>query len=811
MAQSKMIGGVYHPRAKGGAMSDALADAKRAMNRLTRMVALRGAGLALVLSAFAALIALASYSSSDASLNNANVNDVGNWLGPLGAVAADLMLQIFGIAALAFLAPQFVWGGRALRGKSIKYAMWRLVAWPLGTITVAAGLGLFPQPATLPAGAGGMIGIAAHGLSMHAAQVWQMPMLSWALPLGLLLAGLPLAFLATGLRLMPIVAGVQSIPSGAVWLWDLVRKPRFGSSNHHDDDEDDADHEYEDDDEGAYHLGDDEESPGAIRPEPIAATRLAERQSNRVKRDMRGTEKPAKRADKQPALNLASGDYELPALGLLAEPVAVKDTHTLSDEALEENARMLEAVLADFGVKGRITAVRPGPVVTLYEFEPAAGVKSSRVISLADDVARSMSSVAARIATISGRNVIGIELPNQFRETVYLREMFASPDYEKARAPLSVALGKTIGGEPVIADLAKMPHLLVAGTTGSGKSVGLNTMILSLLYRMSPAQCRLIMIDPKMLELSVYDGIPHLLSPVVTDPRKAIVALKWAVREMEDRYRKMSKMGVRGVEAFNERVRKAKDKGETLKRTVQTGFDRETGKPIYEDENLEFEVMPYIVVVVDEVADLMMVSGKEIEGAVQRLAQMARAAGIHLIAATQRPSVDVITGTIKANFPTRISFQVTSKIDSRTILGEQGAEQLLGQGDMLYMAAGGRIKRIHGPFVSDHEVEDVVRHLKAQGTPEYLDAITEEPDEEGDDPYSMLGGGNGNSGDELYDKALAVVARDKKASTSYIQRRLQIGYNRAASLIERMEQDGVVSSPNHKGVREVLLPDHEER
>jgi S-DNA-T family DNA segregation ATPase FtsK/SpoIIIE len=811
MAQSKMIGGVYHPRAKGGAMSDALADAKRAMNRLTRMVALRGAGLALVLSAFAALIALASYSSSDASLNNANVNDVGNWLGPLGAVAADLMLQIFGIAALAFLAPQFVWGGRALRGKSIKYAMWRLVAWPLGTITVAAGLGLFPQPATLPAGAGGMIGIAAHGLSMHAAQVWQMPMLSWALALGLLLAGLPLAFLATGLRLMPIVAGVQSIPSGAVWLWDLVRKPRFGSSNHHDDDEDDADHEYEDDDEGAYHVGDDEESPGAIRPEPIAATRLAERQSNRVKRDMRGTEKPAKRADKQPALNLASGDYELPALGLLAEPVAVKDTHTLSDEALEENARMLEAVLADFGVKGRITAVRPGPVVTLYEFEPAAGVKSSRVISLADDVARSMSSVAARIATISGRNVIGIELPNQFRETVYLREMFASPDYEKARAPLSVALGKTIGGEPVIADLAKMPHLLVAGTTGSGKSVGLNTMILSLLYRMSPAQCRLIMIDPKMLELSVYDGIPHLLSPVVTDPRKAIVALKWAVREMEDRYRKMSKMGVRGVEAFNERVRKAKDKGETLKRTVQTGFDRETGKPIYEDENLEFEVMPYIVVVVDEVADLMMVSGKEIEGAVQRLAQMARAAGIHLIAATQRPSVDVITGTIKANFPTRISFQVTSKIDSRTILGEQGAEQLLGQGDMLYMAAGGRIKRIHGPFVSDHEVEDVVRHLKAQGTPEYLDAITEEPDEEGDDPYSMLGGGNGNSGDELYDKALAVVARDKKASTSYIQRRLQIGYNRAASLIERMEQDGVVSSPNHKGVREVLLPDHEDR
>jgi S-DNA-T family DNA segregation ATPase FtsK/SpoIIIE len=544
-----------------------------------------------------------------------------------------------------------------------------------------------------------------------------------------------------------------------------------------------------------------------LRPESIAAHRLAERQKGRVKRDARMS--VPKRADKQPALNLSSGEYQLPALGLLTEPAPIKDTHTLSDEALEENARMLEAVLADFGVKGRITAVRPGPVVTLYEFEPAAGVKSSRVISLSDDVARSMSAVAARIATISGRNVIGIELPNQFRETVYLREMFASSDYEKARAPLTLALGKTIGGEPVMADLAKMPHLLVAGTTGSGKSVGLNTMILSLLYRMSPQQCRLIMIDPKMLELSVYDGIPHLLSPVVTDPRKAIVALKWAVREMEDRYRKMSKMGVRGVEAFNERVKKAKDKGEVLKRTVQTGFDRETGKPVYEDENLEFDSLPYIVVVVDEVADLMMVSGKEIEGAVQRLAQMARAAGIHLIAATQRPSVDVITGTIKANFPTRISFQVTSKIDSRTILGEQGAEQLLGQGDMLYMAAGGRIKRIHGPFVSDHEVEDVVRFLKAQGTPEYLDAVTEEPDEESDDPYALLG--NRESGDDLYDKALAVVARDKKASTSYIQRRLQIGYNRAASLIERMEQDGVVSSPNHKGVREVLLPDHGER
>ena len=808
----RMVGGVYHPRAKGSAMQDALADARRALNRLMRMAALRGAGLLLILAAFAALLALLSYSSDDASLNNATLRPVNNLLGPFGAVAADLLLQIFGIAAVAFLAPLFVWGARALMGRHLKYAMWRLVAWPLGTLTVAAGLGLLPQPASLPAGAGGMIGIAAAGLSAHAAQVWHSPVLAWALPLGLFLVGLPLAFLATGLRFVPIARGLANIPAGAMWLYGLARRPHDAAYDH----ADDEDGEYDDDGEGAYHDADDEEAqdgPGALRPEPIAATRLQERQAERQKsRVKRESMKPQpRRADRQTALNLASGEYQLPALGLLAEPAAPKESHQLSDDALEENARMLEAVLADFGIKGRIHAVRPGPVVTLYEFEPAAGVKSSRVISLADDVARSMSAVAARIATIAGRNVIGIELPNQYRETVYLREMFASADYEKARTPLALALGKTIGGEPVMADLAKMPHLLVAGTTGSGKSVGLNTMILSLLYRLTPQQCRLIMIDPKMLELSVYDGIPHLLSPVVTDPRKAVVALKWAVREMEDRYRKMSKMGVRGVEAFNDRVAKAKEKGEVLKRTVQTGFDRETGKPVYEDETLEFETMPFIVVVVDEMADLMMISGKEIEGAIQRLAQMARAAGIHLIAATQRPSVDVITGTIKANFPTRISFQVTSKIDSRTILGEQGAEQLLGQGDMLYMAAGGRIRRIHGPFVSDHEVEDVVRFLKSQGVPEYLDAVTEEPDEDGEDPYAMFGQGNSNSGDDLYDKALAVVARDRKASTSYIQRRLQIGYNRAASLIERMENEGVVSAPNHKGVREVLLPDHEER
>ncbi len=803
-----MIGGVYHPRAKGGAMSDALADARAALARLARMAMLRGAGLLLFAAACAALLALISHHADDASLNNANGRAVANFLGPLGAVAADLLLQTFGFAAVAFLAPPAFWGLRALSGKTLRYAMWRLVAWPLGTLTIAAGLGIFPAPASLPAGLGGMIGIAAAGLSVHAGQIYGHGWIGTALPLFLLLAGLPLAFLATGLRFMPLARASVNIPAALWWAGKKIKIPSFKTADVDRDDEhfydadaDERDSEDHDDNADGYHLD--------VRPEPLAATKLAERREGRVKREEARRAPINTKRSKQPALNLANGDYQLPALGLLAEPAPVADNHGLSDDALEENARMLEAVLTDFGVKGRITAVRPGPVVTLYEFEPAAGVKSSRVISLADDVARSMSAVSARIAVISGRNVIGIELPNLIRETVFLREMFASSDYEKARAPLTLALGKTIGGEPVMADLAKMPHLLVAGTTGSGKSVGLNTMILSLLYRMAPEQCRLIMIDPKMLELSVYDGIPHLLAPVVTDPRKAVVALKWAVREMEERYRKMSKLGVRGVEAFNDRVRKAKEKGEQLKRTVQTGFDRETGKPIYEDEMLELDHMPFIVVVVDEVADLMMISGKEIEGAVQRLAQMARAAGIHLIAATQRPSVDVITGTIKANFPTRISFQVTSKIDSRTILSEQGAEQLLGQGDMLYMAAGGRIRRVHGPFVSDHEVEDVVRFLKAQGSPEYLDAVTEEPDEDGDDPYAGMMGGNSESGDDLYDKALAVVARDKKASTSYIQRRLQIGYNRAASLIERMEQDGVISSPNHKGVREVLLPDHE--
>jgi len=517
------------------------------------------------------------------------------------------------------------------------------------------------------------------------------------------------------------------------------------------------------------------------------------------------------RAEAQPTLPLEekpSVHYELPPLSLLMNPTTIM-RHHLSDEALEENARMLENVLDDYGVKGEIVSVRPGPVVTMYELEPAPGLKASRVIGLADDIARSMSALSARVSTVPGRSVIGIELPNVQREKVVLREILASRDFGDGTQKLPLALGKDIGGDPIVANLAKMPHLLIAGTTGSGKSVAINTMILSLLYKLSPEECRLIMIDPKMLELSVYDGIPHLLSPVVTDPKKAVVALKWVVGEMEERYRKMSKMGVRNIDGYNSRVADALGKDEMFSRTVQTGFDDETGEPVFETEEFAPEKMPYIVVVVDEMADLMMVAGKEIEACIQRLAQMARASGIHLVMATQRPSVDVITGTIKANFPTRISFHVTSKIDSRTILGEQGAEQLLGMGDMLYMAGGSKITRIHGPFVSDEEVEEIVSHLKSFGPPEYAASVLDGPDEDREsDIDAVLGlGGNTGSEDALYDSAVAIVVRDRKCSTSYIQRKLAIGYNKAARLVEQMEDAGLISAANHVGKREVLVPE----
>ena len=504
-----------------------------------------------------------------------------------------------------------------------------------------------------------------------------------------------------------------------------------------------------------------------------------------------------------------AGEYELPPLELLAEPPVTEPPFELSAEYLDQNSTFLQQTLRDFGVRGEIIDANPGPVVTLYELEPAPGTKSSRVIGLSGDIARSMSAVSARVAVVEGRNVIGIELPNQTRETVWLRELMASEAFAEAKAKLGLCLGKTIGGEPVIADLARMPHLLVAGTTGSGKSVAINTMILSLLYRHRPEECRLIMIDPKMLELSVYEGIPHLLTPVVTDPKKAVTALKWAVREMEERYRKMSRLGVRNIDGYNVRVAEARANGEVITRIVETGFDRSTGEMTQEEQVMDLTHLPYIVVIIDEMADLMMVAGKDIESAVQRLAQMARAAGIHLVMATQRPSVDVITGTIKANFPTRISFQVTSKIDSRTILGEMGAEQLLGQGDMLFMAGGGRIQRVHGPFVSDLEVEHVVDHLKRQGRPEYLDAVTAGDEEEEvaapeEDVAVFDKSAMGEEGD-AYEQAVALVLRDRKASTSYIQRRLQVGYNRAASIMERMEQEGIVGPANHAGKREIFM------
>ena len=544
-----------------------------------------------------------------------------------------------------------------------------------------------------------------------------------------------------------------------------------------------------------------EMQPAAI---PVAEPRKVVQQPPRKK------VQPSKQAqaEAQPTLFDSSNGFELPPLGLLETPEVIQ-RHHLSDEALEENARMLESVLDDYGVKGDIVSVRPGPVVTMYELEPAPGLKASRVIGLADDIARSMAALSARVSTVPGRSVIGIELPNENREKVLLREILSAREFGDTNMRLPLALGKNIGGDPVVANLAKMPHLLIAGTTGSGKSVAINTMILSLLYKLSPDECRLIMIDPKMLELSVYDGIPHLLSPVVTDPKKAVVALKWVVGEMEERYRKMSKMGVRNIEGYNSRVRDALAKGEMFSRTVQTGFDDETGDPIFETEEFEPKVLPFIVVIVDEMADLMMVAGKEIEACIQRLAQMARASGIHLIMATQRPSVDVITGTIKANFPTRISFQVTSKIDSRTILGEMGAEQLLGMGDMLYMAGGAKITRCHGPFVSDEEVEEIVNHLKAFGPPDYVNGVVEGPaDDKESDIDAVLGlGGNTDGEDALYDQAVAIVIRDRKCSTSYIQRKLAIGYNKAARLVEQMEDEGVVSAANHVGKREILVPE----
>jgi S-DNA-T family DNA segregation ATPase FtsK/SpoIIIE len=765
------------------------------LRRLARKSLMRLGGVAMAILALWLTAALVSFSISDPSLNTATARGPENWAGLSGAYAADALLQFLGAGAMLAPGPLAIWGVlAATKGAPEKTPadFWlRLALLPIAALAACGFAASLPQPASWPfvVGVGGLLG---DGLKNAAAVMLDGVGASWLAP-ALAMCALIVAILAYA-----IVCGLTIRRAEAAYIeldyycrvvaarleaLSLRRRAQPAAERI-------GDLEAED---GQVEVAADDEPPLVA---PAKSRAIIRRRPTRPASRREAREAQCELAVFEP------GSYELPPLNLLARPQASR--RVVSDEALEQNARMLENVLADFGVRGEIVNVRPGPVVTLYELEPAAGVKSSRVIGLADDIARSMSAVAARVAVVPGRNAIGIELPNHDREMVFLRELLGAEDYENTRGDLTLALGKSIGGEPIFADLARMPHLLIAGTTGSGKSVGINTMILSLLFRLSPDRVKLIMVDPKMLELSVYEGIPHLLAPVVTDPKKAVVALKWTVREMEERYRKMSKLGVRNIEGYNQRVAEAEANGETLSRTVHTGYDRDTGEPVYETEELDYAAMPFIVVVIDEVADLMMVAGKDIEGMVQRLAQMARAAGIHLIMATQRPSVDVITGTIKANFPTRVSFQVTSKIDSRTILGEQGAEQLLGQGDMLYMAGGGRIRRVHGAFVSDDEVEKIVSFLKKQGKPEYVQEVTELRDEEeGGEGFDL--DGEGGSGDGLYDRAVAIVLRDRKASTSYVQRRLQIGYNRAATLMERMEAEGVVSAANHAGKRDILV------
>jgi len=747
--------------------------------RLTRELA---GILMLAFSLFLAL-ALLSFNNADPSPNLASSHPVLNYTGKWGAYLANPMMQFLGIASAFVVIMIAAWGWRLLVNKKMpSVAGIRISLFLFSLILLAAIFAAFDSPVSWDSGLGGAIGSKTRTLLKH----YFIGNSYLAFSLFLLLFTVPYALGLTlkewkhiskavlhsfKLSLKTLALLIPAKPSYEEEETEVEAKPsRFKKLF--------SKKEAEDKDDDVY---DEAEKKKAIVAPAFKKT----------------LNKP-----KQTSLDLKPvGEYQLPPLELLSEPGKKAKKQQISETALAQNARMLETVLKDFGVNGEIVKIRPGPVVTLYELEPAPGTKSSRVIGLADDIARSMSALSTRIATIPGRNVIGIEMPNQTREMVYFRELLEDESFTNTQASLPIALGKDIGGTSVIVDLARMPHLLVAGTTGSGKSVAINTMIASLLYKLTPDQCKFIMIDPKMLELSVYDNIPHLLSPVVTEPGKAVVALKWTVKEMENRYRLMSSLGVRNVDGYNKRIHEAKAKNEVLSRSVQTGFNPDTGTPIIEEVPLDMNPLPFIVVVVDEMADLMLVAGKDIESSIQRLAQMARAAGIHIIMATQRPSVDVITGVIKANFPTRISFQVTSRIDSRTILGEQGAEQLLGQGDMLYMAGGGRITRVHGPFINDKEVEEIVTHLKLQGSPNYVEDVTRDP-EEGDEE-DMGGGEEGDDG-EVYRQAKAIVLRDRKASTSYLQRTLKLGYNRAARLIDRMEKEGIVSEANHVGKREVI-------
>jgi|TARA_B100000029_G_scaffold511286_1_gene604890 S-DNA-T family DNA segregation ATPase FtsK/SpoIIIE len=768
-------------------------------------------GLIIIIFDIAFAISIIDYNSLDASINNSTSLPVSNIMGLYGAIISDLSLQFFGVSIFLPFLILLIWGFLLIRHITISHIGYRILAALISVFTAAFVLSSFSSPVDWPilSGLGGMFGYLTFKpvISFFSAHE-----VNQVFPI---LAAVAISFisffLALSLKLKKIFRATHALiwatlKSSLIAIWAIKRST---STSHK--------------------LTGGLESKLIRRksmrqePKPLITNPSSEKSekiepiapaTNARRRIAPHTKalKPTRQAqsNRQATLKFsAPGDiYELPPLDLLADidDGKAEDSH-ISEEALEQNARILESVLEDFGVHGEIVQVRPGPVVTLYELEPAPGTKTSRVIGLADDIARSMSAISVRIAVVPGRNVIGIELPNSVKELVGLRELLASSSFEKKSNNLTIALGKHIGGEPMVVDLASMPHLLIAGTTGSGKSVGINAMIASLLYRLEPEECRFIMIDPKMLELSVYDGIPHLLTPVVTDPKKSVVALKWITREMENRYRSMSKLGVRNIAGYNKRIEQARKRGEILSRKVQTGFDPETGIPVFEEQPFDMTPLPFIVVIVDEMADLMLVAGKEVEAAVQRLAQMARAAGIHLILATQRPSVDVITGTIKANLPTRISFQVTTKIDSRTILGEQGAEQLLGNGDMLYMAGGGRITRVHGPFVSDSEVESLVAFLKSQGEPEYIDDITEDEGAANGIP-GFEGKTESSNEDELYDQAVALVAREGKASTSFVQRHLQIGYNRAARIIEQMENEGVISSANRVGKREVLVSNH---
>ncbi|MBB4212513.1 DNA translocase FtsK [Rhodothalassium salexigens DSM 2132] len=790
----------------------------QALSRLLRRLAVRAVGAALVLAVAALALALISYDATDPSPLSASSRPVANWLGLPGAYAADFLVETLGIGTAALLLPPLVWGLRLILLRGIPAFWTHLLIVPAATLFAALLAATVAGPS---GGLGG--GLGALGLSLIA-DGWAAlgaapPRWIERLVLALLLAsalpatlGIPWhEWRGAAVRLWTTLRGAEMPRPPALPSLPSLPSLRLGRRAEASDVQPAPDTPATD--------------AAAAETVPVARPRKTNRSPSdeadpptkpRGRKTVEAPAKPGRRVDPAPqgqVFGTEHGGFRLPGLGILSKADAAAGNTALGADALEENARLLETVLADFGIKGEILNVRPGPVVTLYELRPAPGTKSARVIGLADDIARSMSAISARVAVIPGANAIGIELPNADRQTVVLRELLESRAFERSNAALPVVIGKDIGGSPIIADLATMPHLLVAGTTGSGKSVGVNAMILSLLYRLPPEQCKFILVDPKMLELSVYDDIPNLLTPVVTDPKKAVVALKWAVREMEERYRAMSKLGVRNINGFNKRVREAQAAGQPLTRQVQTGFDKETHQPVYEEQEFDVTPYPHIVIVIDEMADLMLVAGKEVEATVQRLAQMARAAGLHVIMATQRPSVDVITGTIKANFPTRLSYQVTSKIDSRTILGEQGAEQLLGKGDSLFMAGGGRITRVHGAFVSDQEVEAVADYLRKQAPPSYIEEVTEEPEEGFDSPFipgpgggTGNGGGGGDSDNELYDRAVAIVLRDRRVSTSYIQRQLRIGYNRAATLIDEMEREGVITAPNHAGKREVIPP-----